>query len=116
VVERHKHRVKAGGGRSAAALARCVDRALADGLGVARRHPKAVAGERLAQRRPGGSQLDGGRVHRAEPLGEPEGALGLRTVGQEPAGLPAHPLLGMQGPTGRRRRGIDQHSRSRKTT
>jgi hypothetical protein len=45
--------------------------------------------EGFAQRRPGGAQLGRGRVHRAESLGELEGAFGLGAVGQEAAGLPA---------------------------
>jgi hypothetical protein len=75
------------------ALAGRVDHSLPDRLGVAGRHPKAVAGERLAQRRPGGAQLGRGRVDRAEAFGELEGALDLAAVGQEPAGLSAHPPL-----------------------
>jgi hypothetical protein len=34
----------------------------------------------------------------AQPLGELEGAFGFGAVGEEAAGLPAHSLLGMQGP------------------
>ena len=45
----------------------------------------------------------------AQLFGQGKGALGLAAVGEEAAGLPAHSLLGMQGPTGRRRRGLDQH-------
>jgi hypothetical protein len=67
--------------------------ALADGFGVARWHAQPVAGEGFAQRRPGGAQLGRGRVHRAEAFGELEGAFGLGAVGEEPAGLPAHPPL-----------------------
>jgi hypothetical protein len=89
VVERHKHRVQARGGRPAAALADGVDGALADGLGVAGGHAKPVAGEGLAQRRPGGAQLGGGGVDAAQLLGELEGAFGLGAVGEEAAGLPA---------------------------
>jgi hypothetical protein len=63
---------------------------LADGLGVAGGHAEPVAGEGLAQRRPGGAQLVGGGVDAAEPLGELEGAFGFGPVGQEAAGLPAH--------------------------
>jgi hypothetical protein len=48
-VERHKHRVKARGGRPARALMGGLGGALADGLGVVRGHPKAVAGEGFAQ-------------------------------------------------------------------
>jgi hypothetical protein len=40
----------------------------------------------------------GGGVDAAELFGELEGPLGLGPVGQEPAGLPAHPPLGLQGP------------------
>jgi hypothetical protein len=47
MVERHEHRVKARDGRPAGALASGVDRALADGLGVAGRHAEPVAGEAL---------------------------------------------------------------------
>jgi hypothetical protein len=78
---------------------------VADGLRVARRHAKTIAGKRLAQRRPGSPKLGGRRIDAAQPLSELEGALGLGPVGQEAAGLPAHSLLGIQGPTGRRRRG-----------
>jgi hypothetical protein len=77
------------GSRPAAALAGGLDGAVPDGLGVARRHPKAVATERLAQRRPGRAQLGGGRVDRAEAFGQGEGTLGLSAVGQEAAALPA---------------------------
>jgi hypothetical protein len=97
-VEGRKHRVKAGGGRLAGALVGGVDGPLADGLGVAGGHAEAVAGEGFAQRRPGGVQLLGGGVDAAELFGELEGALGFGPVGQEAAGLPAHPLLGLQGP------------------
>jgi hypothetical protein len=93
MVEDHKHQVKARSGRAARALAGRVDRPLADGLGVARRHAQPVPGKGFAQRRPGGAQLGRGRVHRAESFGELEGALGLSTLGQEAAGLPAHPML-----------------------
>jgi hypothetical protein len=48
-----------------------------------------VAGERLTQRRPGGSELGRGGVDAAEFLGQREGALGLGPVGEEAAGLPA---------------------------
>jgi hypothetical protein len=64
----------------AAASAGGVDGALADRLGVAGRHPKAVTVEGFAQRRPGRAQLGCGRVHRAESLGELEGALGLSPI------------------------------------
>jgi hypothetical protein len=73
----------------AAALTGGLDGALAHGPGVAGRHPKAVAGEGFAQRRPGGAQLLRGGVDAAQPLGQGEGALGLAAVGQEPGGLPA---------------------------
>jgi hypothetical protein len=89
VVERHKPQVKAGGDRSAAALAGGLGGALTDDLGVACGHPKAVAGEGFAQRRLGGAQLGRGRVHRAEAFGQGEGALGLGPVCEEAAGLPA---------------------------
>jgi hypothetical protein len=79
-------------GWPAAALAGRLGSALADGLGVAGRHPKPVAGEGFAQRRPGGAQLSGDCVHRAESFGELEGAFGLGPVGQEAAGLPAQRL------------------------
>jgi hypothetical protein len=48
-----------------------------------------VAGEGLAQRRPGGAQLGRGGVDATELLGEVEGALGFGPVGEESAGLPA---------------------------
>jgi hypothetical protein len=44
--------------------------------------------EGFAQRRPGGAELGRSRVD-AELFGELEGAFGLATVDQEPAGLPA---------------------------
>jgi hypothetical protein len=80
VVEGHEHRVKAWGGRPAAALVGGVDGALSDGLGVAGRHAQPVAGKRFAQRRPGGAQLGGGGVDAAQLLGQREGALGLGAV------------------------------------
>jgi hypothetical protein len=52
----------------------------------------------------------GGGVHAAQLLGQRIRPLGFGAVGEEAAGLPAHSLLGMQGPTGWRRRGLDQHS------
>jgi hypothetical protein len=57
-----------------------LDGALPDGLGVAGWHAEVVPLEGFAQRRPGGAQLSGGRVHRAESLGELEGAFGLGAV------------------------------------
>ena len=36
----------------------------------------------------------GGRVEAAEPLGQGEGVFGLCAVGEESAGLPAHPAAG----------------------
>ena len=57
---------------------------------------KAVAGEGCAERRAGPALPRRRRCRR--PLTELEGAFGLSAVGQEAAGLPAHPLLGMQGP------------------
>jgi hypothetical protein len=94
VVERHKHRVQARGGRPPAALVGGLDGALADGFGVALGHAEAVAGEGFAQGRPGGAQLGGGGVDAAEPLGQGEGALGLGAAGQEAAGLPAQRDVG----------------------
>jgi hypothetical protein len=38
----------------------------------------------------------GGGVNAAQLFGELEGALGFAAVGEEPAGLPAHPPLGQQ--------------------
>ena len=73
----------------AGALAGGGDGALADGFGVAGRHAQAVAGEGLAERRPGRAQLGGGGVDAAELFGELEGAFGFGPVDQEPAGLPA---------------------------
>jgi hypothetical protein len=61
--------------------------------GVAGRHAPGVAGEALAQRRPGGVQLGRGGVDAAQLLGELEGAFGLGPVGQEAAGLPAQVAL-----------------------
>jgi hypothetical protein len=89
VVERHKHRVQARGCRPAAALASRLNHQLPDGLRVRSGHPKAVAGEGFAQRRPGGPKPGRGRVHRTESFGELEGAFGLSAVGKEPAWLPA---------------------------
>jgi hypothetical protein len=88
-VEGHEHRVQGRRGRLAAALAGGGNGALADGFGVAGRHPEAVAGEGLAQRRPGGPQLLCGGVDAAELLGPGEGTLGFGPVGEEAAGLPA---------------------------
>jgi hypothetical protein len=68
------------------------DGPLPDRLGVARGHAQAVAGEGLAQRRPGGAQLGRGGIHAAQSLGQGEGPLGLGAVGEEPAGLSAHPV------------------------
>jgi hypothetical protein len=52
-----------------------------------------VAGKGFAQRRPGGAQLLSGGVDAAELFGELEGTFGFGPVGEEPAGLPAHPPL-----------------------
>jgi hypothetical protein len=79
-------------------LAGTVDGPVADGLGVAGRHAQAVAGEGLAQRRPAGPELGRGGVDAAQSLGELGGAFGFAPVGEEAAGLPAHRLLGLQGP------------------
>jgi hypothetical protein len=98
VVERHKHRVKARRDRPAAALTGGLDGALADRLGIAGRHPKAVPVEGFAQRRPGSPKLLSGGVDAAQPLSQPEGPLGLGAIREEAAGLPAHPPLGLQGP------------------
>jgi hypothetical protein len=81
--------VQARGRRLAAALAGGGDGPLADGVGVAGGHTQAVAGEGLAQRRPGGPEFGRGGIHATQPLGELEGAFGLGSVGQEAAGLPA---------------------------
>jgi hypothetical protein len=77
------------------------DGPLADCVGVAGRHAEALAGKRLAQRRPGGAEFGCGRVDTAQLLGELVGAFGLGPVGKEAAGLPAQrvaivpaPLLG----------------------
>jgi hypothetical protein len=85
----HEHRIERRRGRRAAPLAGGGDGALADRLGVAGRHAEAVPGKRLVERRPGGPQLGRGGVDAAQPLGQGEGALGLGTVDQEAAGLPA---------------------------
>jgi hypothetical protein len=98
VVERHKQRIQARGSLLPTALAGRLGGALADGLGVARRHAQPMSLEGFAQRRPSGAQLGRCRVHRAEAFGELEGALGFGAIREEPARLPAHPLLGMQGP------------------
>ena len=90
-VEGYKHRIQTRHGRLAASLASAGDGPLADRLRVSRWHAEAMAGEGLAQRRPGDPELGGGGgVDAAEPLGEPEGALGFGPVGEEAAGLPAH--------------------------
>jgi hypothetical protein len=94
VVEGHKFQVKARRGRPPGALASGGDRTLADRLGVAGRHAQPVAGEGLAQRRPGGAQLGRSSVDAAQPLRELEGALGFRTVREEAAGLPAQRVAG----------------------
>jgi hypothetical protein len=77
---------------------------------VARWHAEAVAGEGLAQRWPRGAQLLRGGVGVVQLLGQRVGPARLCPVGGEAAGLPAHSLLGMQGPTGWRRRWFDQRS------
>jgi hypothetical protein len=97
-VEGGKHRVQRRGDRLAGALAGGGDGALADGFGVADGHAQAVAGEGFAQRWPGGLQLLRGDVDAAELLSQREGAFGFGAVRKEAAGLPAHSLLGMQGP------------------
>jgi hypothetical protein len=99
-VESGKHRVQSWGGWLAAAQAGGGDGALADRLGVAGGHAEPVAGEGLAQRRPGGAELGGGGVDAAELFGQLEGPFGLGPVTEEAAGLPAqrwgeaHPELG----------------------
>src|SRR5215211_5438980 len=90
-VEGGKHRVQRRGDRLAAALAGCGDGPLADGFRVAGRHAEAVAGEGLAQRRPGSAELLCGGVDAAELLGELKGAFGFGPVGEEAAGLAAQP-------------------------
>jgi hypothetical protein len=75
------------------ALAGCGDGPLADRFGVGGGHAQAVAGEGLAERRPGGAQLAGGGVDTAELLSEGVGAFGFGPVGEEVAGLPARPPL-----------------------
>jgi hypothetical protein len=57
-----------------------------------------MAGKRFAQRRPGGAQLLSGGVDAAQPLGQREGAFALGMVGEEAAGLPAHPPLQRRQP------------------
>jgi hypothetical protein len=92
-VERHERRVKGRGSRSPGALAGGSNGPLADGLGVAGWHARAVATEGLAQRGSGGAQLSGGGVDAAELFGELEGAFGLAAVRKKAAGLAAHPPL-----------------------
>src|SRR5215218_5434225 len=79
------------GGWLPAVLAGGGDDPLTDGFRVASRHAEAVAGEGLAQRRPGGAELLGGGVDAAELLGELKGAFGFGPVGEEAAGLAAQP-------------------------
>jgi hypothetical protein len=88
-VERHEYRLQGWGGRLAGALVGGGEGPLADRFGVAGRHAQPVAGDGLAQRRPGGAEFGGGGVDAAELLGELEGMLGLSPVGEEPAGLVA---------------------------
>ena len=95
-VEGHEYRVQRRGDRLPGALAGGGDGALADGLGVAGWRAQAVAGEGFAQRRPGGTEFSGGGVDATELFGELEGAFGSGPVGEEPAGLPAQPLLARQ--------------------
>ena len=92
-VEGHKHWVKARRRRLTAALAGGGDAPLADGVGVAGRHPEPVAGEGFAQRRPAGAQFLGGGVDTAELLGQRVRAFGLGAVCQEAAGLPAQRVV-----------------------
>ena len=91
--EGDEHRVKAWGGRPPASAPGGLDCPLPDRLGIAGRHAETVAGEGFAQRRPGGAQLGGGRIHAAELFGEGQGTLGLGPIREEPAGLPARPPL-----------------------
>ena len=93
-VERRKHGVKGRGGRLAGALAGGGDGPLADGLRVVGGHAEPVATEGFVQRRPGGAKLLRGGVDAAELFGEGEGAFCFGAVGEEAAGLPAHPPLG----------------------
>ena len=93
VVVRHKHWVKAGGGRpTPVALARRLDRPLPDRFGVTGWHAKPVAGEGFAQRRPGGAQLGCGGVDAAQPLGQGEAPLGFAPIGQERLGCQPTPF------------------------
>jgi hypothetical protein len=92
-VEGREHRVQSWGGRLTRATTGRGDGALADRLRIAGGHAQAVAGEGLAQRRPGGAELAGGGVDAAELFGQGEGAFGFGTVGQEAAGLPAQLAL-----------------------
>ena len=81
-VEGRKHRIQWRRGGLAGALAGGGDGPLADGLGVAGRHAKAVATEGLAQQRPGCAELGGG-VDAAELLGE-------RALPRTPSGIVRH--------------------------
>jgi hypothetical protein len=109
-VEGHEHRVEGRGGGLAGAAAGGGDGALADGLGVAGGHAQPVSLKGLAQRWPAGAQLGRGGIHATQPLGELEGTFGLGPVGQEPAGLPAHPAAEHARRHCRRRRWFDQRS------
>ena len=99
-VERHKHRIQGRGGRLAGWPVRWRAASVTRWrrLRVALGRAEAVAGEGLVQRRPSGAELGRGRVDAAQPLGQGEGAFDLGPIRVEPAGLPAHPLLGIQGP------------------
>jgi hypothetical protein len=68
-VEGDKHRVQRWDDRLAAVLAGGGDGPLADGLRGWGWACPAVAGEGFTERRPGGAQLGGGRVYRAEVFG-----------------------------------------------
>jgi hypothetical protein len=57
-------------------------------------HAEAVPLEGFAQRRPGCAQLGGGGVDAAQLLGQRVGPLSFGPVGEEAAGLPAHPAAG----------------------
>jgi hypothetical protein len=80
-------------GRLAAAVAGGGDGALADRLGVRAGMPSPWRGEGLAQRWPGRAQFGRGGVDAAQLFGQRVGPLSFGAVGEEAAGLPAHPPL-----------------------
>jgi hypothetical protein len=109
-IERSKHRAQGRGGRPARRLAVAIARwRTASGLRAGMPRPWRVKALRSD------SQVVprwGGGVDAAQPFGQREGALGLAPVGEEPAGLPAHPsTAGHARPTVAAGEGSTQHRR-----